>query len=201
MPREINEYDEVLGEDALSTYETALDTVVYIKSVDGFSGDGNFFSKFGLNIKDQVVFSIARTTFAEEVEKSYSISRPREGDIIFFRMNRKPYQITYVKNFEMFYPLGALYTWEMTCELFEYGGEKFTTGIPMIDAINDQSQDLFDHAIEDESGDPILDELGDFLVNDAYDPAAIDPLDSAKALQTETDGLVDFSETNPFGEK
>ena len=119
IPRKLNNYDEIYGADDQSSYDNAYMIEMYIKSIDGFTGDGSFMSKFGLEIRDRVVFSMAQRIFNEEVGTFTSQLRPNEGDLIYFPLNKKCFQIKFVQKYEMFYQLGALQTWEVTCELFE----------------------------------------------------------------------------------
>ena len=128
IPRKLNNYDNVYGADDQSSYENAYSIELYIKSVDGFSGDGDFMSKFGIEIRNQVIFSVAQRRFNEEIGEYTTQVRPNEGDLIYFPLNKKCFQIKYVNKFEMFYQLGALQTWEMTCELFEYSNENLKIG-------------------------------------------------------------------------
>ena len=123
-PRVLKNYDPLYTADDSSEYDSAYLVELYIKSVDGFSGDGNFLSKFGVEIRDQVVFSIAQRVFNQEIGTQTKQIRPNEGDLIYFPLNNKCFQIKYVNKFEMFYQFGALQTWELTCELFEYSNEK-----------------------------------------------------------------------------
>jgi hypothetical protein len=201
LPRKLNKYDSIYGADDQSSYEQAYPIEMYIKSVDGFSGDGAFMSKFGIEIRDRVVFSVAQRIFTEEVSTSTTQVRPNEGDIIFFPLNGKCFQITYVNKYEMFYQLGALQTWEMTCELFEYSNEIFNTGIPEIDKIQKQlSTNILDYAIRDENSDFILTEDEDYIVleNSMYNEylAAADN----DEIQNESDDLIDWSVYDPFSE-
>jgi hypothetical protein len=201
LPRKLNKYDSIYGADDQSSYELALPIEMYIKSVDGFTGDGAFMSKFGIEIRDRVVFSVAQRIFTEEVSTSTTQVRPNEGDIIFFPLNGKCFQITYVNKYEMFYQLGALQTWEMTCELFEYSNEIFNTGIPEIDKIQKQlSTNILDYAIRDENSDFILTEDEDYIVleNSMYNEY-LAAADNDK-IQNESDDLIDWSVYDPFSE-
>lgn len=151
VPRTLNNKNEVYGEDDISSYDSATLVEFYIKNVDGFGGDGNFMSKFGLEIRDQVTFVIAKRVFEEEIGFAANYVRPREGDLIYFPLNRKLFQIKYVDNKPIYYPMGALQTYELTCELFEYSGEQFNTGVADIDDIQDKlSLDIFDYGINTE---------------------------------------------------
>jgi hypothetical protein len=202
IPRKLNNYDEVYGADDQSSYENAYMIEMYIKSVDGFSGDGNFMSKFGIEIRDQVIFSVARRIFNDEVGSYTTQVRPNEGDLIYFPLNQKCFQIKYVNKYEMFYQLGTLQTWEMTCELFEYAGETINTGIPEIDKL----QKLFDTnqyhwTVKDEDGGPILTEDGDLIV---LEGSSVDNLIFAAdndEIQRESDLFVDFTAYDPFSER
>jgi hypothetical protein len=207
VPRKLNNYDQMLGADDSSSYETAILVELYIKSVDGFGGDGNFMSKFGLQIRDQVVFSIAQRVFAREVASITTQLRPNEGDLIYFPLNDKCFQIKYVKKQEMFYPLGTLPIWELTCELFEYSNETINTGIPEIDKLQTQfSTNVYDWALLDESGNVLTDESGNILVREDYGNN-INQFEDNDIIQfgsnnfpIGSDDFIDFTEKNPFSE-
>jgi len=153
VPRTLNNKNEVYGEDDISSYDSATLVEFYIKNVDGFGGDGNFMSKFGLEIRDQVTFVIAKRVFDEEIGFAANYVRPREGDLIYFPLNHKLFQIKYVDNKPIYYPMGALQTFELTCELFEYSGESFNTGIGEIDDIQDKlSMNVLDYSVITQDG-------------------------------------------------
>ena len=199
IPRKLNNYDNVYGADDQSSYENAYSIELYIKSVDGFSGDGDFMSKFGIEIRNQVVFSVAQRRFNEEIGDYTTQVRPNEGDLIYFPLNKKCFQIKYVNKFEMFYQLGALQTWEMTCELFEYSNENLNTGIPEIDSLQKKfSQNQFDWLLRDEDGNALLTEEGDYIVlESAPVPAGADN----DWIQQESDQFVDWTTVDPFSER
>jgi hypothetical protein len=208
IPREIKRYDKLLGEDANSEYNRAILVELYIKSVDGFTGDGNFMSKFGLQIRDQAVFSISQRVFSAEVAALTEQLRPNEGDLIYFPLNQKCFKIMYVKKQEFFYPLGTIPTWELTVELFEYSNEEFNTGIAEIDILQKKfSTDILDYALADESGNVLTDELGNMIVSETYDFDTINPAADNDVIQTGSeefglgsDDFIDFTEKNPFAE-
>jgi hypothetical protein len=201
IPRKLNNYDSVYGADDQSSYEIAYPIEIYIKSVDGFQGDGNFMSKFGIEIRDQVIFSVAQRRFTEEVEVFNAQVRPNEGDLIYFPLNNKCFQIKFVNKFEMFYQLGALQTWEMTCELFEYSNEILNTGIPEIDILQKKfSTNIIDWAITDEAGNYLLDELENYLVSEKFSLSQILPGADNQQIQDESDLFVDFTAIDPFSE-
>jgi hypothetical protein len=210
IPRTINNYDKLYGTDDMSSYDRAIMVELYIKSVDGFSGDGNFMSKFGLEIRDQVVFSIAQRIFNQEVATITKQIRPNEGDLIYFPLNRKCFQIKFVNKFEMFYQLGALQTWELTCELFEYSNETFNTNIAEIDILQTKfSINALDYAIKDQQGLFLTDEDDNYLVTEQYKLEHIDPVASNDTIQDGSinenfskgsDAFIDFTDIDPFSE-
>ena len=202
IPRKLNNYDSIYGADDQSSYEIAYPIEIYIKSVDGFQGDGNFMSKFGIEIRDQVIFSVAQRRFSEEVEVFNTQVRPNEGDLIYFPLNKKCFQVKYVNKFEMYYQLGALQTWEMTCELFEYSNEIFSTGIPEIDILQKKfSTNIIDWALTDELGNYLLDESENYLVSEKFILNQILPGADNQQIQDESDLFVDFTAIDPFSER
>jgi hypothetical protein len=208
IPRVLNNFDNLMNEDDQSSYSTPYFMCMYIKSVDGFTGDGNFMSKFGLEIRDQVIFSMAQKVFNQVVGINTGAIRPNEGDLIYFPLNQKCFQIKFVNKFEMFYQFGALQTWEVTCELFEYSNEIINTGITEIDTLQTKfSMDIFDWALLDESNKYLTDEFGNILVVDTYDFENINAAAQNDTIFNGTNNfssgaksILDFSESNPFAE-
>jgi len=131
IPRTLVNEDTILGEDSISEFKDAYSIEMYIKSVDGFEGEGDLISKFGLEVRDQIVFSLARRAW-----QGLDIgTRPKEGDLIYFPLTSKLFQITFVEHETPFYQNGALPTFDLTCELFTYSDEALDTGIDDIDVV------------------------------------------------------------------
>lgn len=208
LPREIVNYDKLMGEDDQSKYTKAYQIVSYIESIDGFSGDGRFISKFGLELRDQINLIIAQRVFSEEVSAQNGQLRPNEGDVIFFPLNKKSFIIRFVDKYSMFYQLGTLPTWKLTLELFEYSNEIFDTGYPDIDIIQQKfSSNIIDWALLDENGDYLTDEFSNILVMENYSIETINAFTDNDILQTGTinfpegsDDFIDFTERDPFSE-
>jgi hypothetical protein len=203
IPRRQDKLDQIYGESPVTSFDKSYFVEMYINSVDGFSGDGNFMSKFGLEIRDQVTFTIAQRVFNDEVNvfEPVTLHRPREGDLVYFSLNKKCFQIKYVNDKPFFYQLGALQTFELTCELFEYSGEVLNTGIEEIDRLQkDFSTDILDYGIKDESGFYLIDESQDYIVNEKYNLDIIDPNLDNQWIQEESDEILDFTEFDPFSE-
>lgn len=206
LPRTRNNFDGVYYEDDVSSFDTAHLIEIYVKSVDGFGGQGSFLSKFGLEIRDQAVFSIARRTFANEITRERSeIVRPREGDLIYFPLNKKCFEIKYVDNKPFFYQLGDLQMFEVTVELFEYSNERFDTGIDDIDSLQlNHSFNAYDYGIVDENGFSLKSEDGRLIVDEEYvtNLATYDPARDNERIDNEIseDDIIDWTESNPFAE-
>ena len=135
LPRTLVAKDDLLNEDDLSAFNEAYLVEMYIKSVDGFEGEGDFLSKFGLQIRDSVTMTIAQRVYELEVGLNTEINRPREGDLIYLPLNRKFFEIQHVEHEAIFYQLGSLQTYDLRAELFEYSGEKFATGQDFLDNV------------------------------------------------------------------
>jgi hypothetical protein len=131
--RKIGAKDELLNEDDIPVYEDAYMLEMYIKNVEGFEGDGDFLSKFGLEIRDSMTLSVAIRTFNQEVGVHTEQNRPFEGDLIYFPLNNKIFKIMHVEHEAIFYQMGQLQMYDLRVELFEYSNERFDTGQDFID--------------------------------------------------------------------
>lgn len=202
LPRTVVQEDKLYGEGLQANeFNDAAFVEFYIKNVDGFQGDGDFLSKFNLEIRDRITFTIARRTFANEVGSQLGLERPREGDVIYFPLNRKLFQIKFVEHEAYFYQLGALQTYDVVCELMEYSNEVFNTGIAEIDAFtvtNNSTMEL--HGLLMEDGTLMVNEDGGRLIDDSYDLEDFDLAAENQFIQDESDTILDFSEINPFSE-
>lgn len=206
MPRQRDSYDQVYGEDALSHFPIAILIEMYIKSIDGFQGDGDFISKFGLEIRDRITFTVSQRIFTQEAgAATINLIRPKEGDLIFFPLNRKVFEIKFVEHEAIFYQLGALQTYDLVCELFTYSNERFNTGIDIIDTlyinniVNSENYAIAitDFAVHTEDTNPyaILAEDGYKIVDEYFATTGDNDV-----IEEEADSFIDFSELDPFAE-
>jgi len=201
VPRNPVSIDVVYGEDPLREYLHAVPVEMYVKNIEGFAGEGDFLSKFNIQIRDQITFSIARRVFSDEVGVLETITRPREGDLIFLPLNKKLFEIKFVEHEAIFYQLGALQMWDLKCELFEYNNEYFETGIEDIDNLmNKYSHDLSLLSIRTESGMNLTDQDEYIIMQEDYDINENDTLANNDELELEAESLLDFSERDPFSE-
>jgi len=133
VPRTLGAKDDLLNEDDLPQYNDAYMVEMYVKNIDGFEGEGDFLSKFGLQIRDSMTLTIAIRSFNQEVAVHSEQIRPFEGDIIYMPLNRKFFKVMHVEHEAIFYQMGNLQTYDLRCELLEYSGEVFRTGQEFID--------------------------------------------------------------------
>lgn len=201
LPRRYGNLDPVYTEDAASFYDRAYPIELYIKSVDGFQGDGDFLSKFGVQIRDRVTFTMARRIFSDEVGSNEGTTRPFEGDIIYFPLNKKLFKIMFVEHEAIFYQLGSLQTFDVICELFEYSGETFSTGIPEVDVLTKKYEfDFTDSGLLTEAGDLLTDEQENLPILFENYSQKNDILDDGDMFQQQANGFLDFTEIDPFAE-
>lgn len=201
VPRNPVSVDVVYGEDPLREYMHAIPVEMYIKNIEGFAGEGDFLSKFNIQIRDQITFSIARRVFADEVGVVETIIRPREGDLVYLPLNKKLFEIKFVEHEAIFYQMGALQMYDLKCELFEYNNEYFETGIEDIDKLmNNFSHDMSMFSILTESGFSLVDQQGYSVVQESYDINENDSLANNDEIEMEADSLLDFTERDPFSE-
>lgn len=209
IPRSVVSRDDIFQEDDMSEYNSAFLIEMYVKDIDGFGGDGDFLSKFNIEIRDTITFSVARRTFYDEVSVSNPtlLERPQEGDLIYFPLNKKAFKITFVEHESIFYQLGSLQLWDLKCELFEYSNERLNTGIEEIDRIEWEVSISADPlAILTNTREFLVDENGSSILQAAYtdgttDPGTDwDPLAQNEELEAIADGIIDFSQIDPFAE-
>jgi hypothetical protein len=184
LPKRVVSRDTIFREEELVTFNTVYPIEMYIRSVDGFEGEGDFLSKFGVEIRDQITFAVSRRSFGEEIStQEAEILRPREGDLIWLPLNDKVYKIMFTEHEPVFYQLGSLQFYELNCELFEYNNETFETGIPNIDSVYGAL------AARNEIG------------NTAPEDFVLDiPGSMNEVFEFDGKQILDFSEMDPFSE-
>ena len=163
IPRTLVKSDTVFGEDTMSKFDDAFEIEAFIEDNSGFRGDGDMFTKFGVQIADQVTFVISRTRFTEAVDDNATLiveGRPNEGDLVYFPMANKIFEIQFVEYEVPFFTLGKIYTWGLRCELFQYSDEDIDTGIAEVDAIEvNYANAISVNVAEGGSGDFVAEEI------------------------------------------
>lgn len=152
LPRTLVSEDDLLNEDDLSVFNQAISIEMYIKNIEGFDGDGDLLSKFGMEIRDSMTMTVAKKVFDETFTQ---YKRPLEGDLLFFPLNNKIYEIMFVEREAIFYQMGRLQTYDLKLELFEYSKEEFSTNNVIIDSKFEDR--LFDPNVDLDDFDPFAD--------------------------------------------
>ena len=242
--------DTILGEDALSKFNNAQPIEMYVEDAEGFGGDKEIISQFGLENRNEITFVVSKERFQEldsqvtledgtdttggailletgTVETSTlstlgdshyilldttrtDADRPLEGDLVYHPVLEKMFEINFVDHDEPFYQLDNNPVYKLRCKQFEYSSEALDTGIDTIDAIEGSlSQDTRQYQIilENEVGSVLLENAADsgydsYIITEDY---VLGDMDTDKTAQNELfdeldDTVLDFSESNPFGD-
>ena len=131
IPRTVVKEDLIMGEDVLSKFTTAYEIEMYLKGTEGFGGEGDLVSKFGLDVRDEVIFTVHKDRF----NLATDMDKPLEGDLVFLPINKGLFEIKFVEHEQPFYQAGKNYSFDITCELFQYSEEQMETGIADVDQI------------------------------------------------------------------
>jgi len=245
IPRKMAGTDNIFGEDISSSFEDAYLIEMYVDNVDGYEGEKELMSKFGLDIQDDATFTVARRRWEQFISIDNNIiesSRPNEGDLVYWPKGNKLFEITFVDHDDPFYQVHNLPTYKLKCKTFEYASEVIDTGIAELDAIEtNNSLDQMQHQLtleqtavfnqeirlesneglieleaalgndniitEDEtlSGSLILENTvegaeASYIVLETYDIATIDENSQNEDFELADDNVLDFTESNPFGD-
>jgi hypothetical protein len=140
LPRKYITEKKVIKEVIESEFDNALPIEAYLNSYDGYGDNPTILSKFGIQALNELSLTISRERFKNYISpliKGQSnvklSSRPKEGDLIYFPLGDRLFEIKYVEHEKPFYQLQGSYTYELRCELFRYEDEVIDTGIDDID--------------------------------------------------------------------
>ena len=250
-----DQVDFLFGEDTLKQYTTAHSIEMYLENIQGMEGEGDYISKFGLEIRDEVSYLVSRRRFIATTGQS----RPNEGDLIYVPLVDSFFEITFVEHENdqaMFHTLGRgrdanVYVFALKLKKFVFSNEVIQTGVKEVD---DDIRDMYPRTtitITSGSGTFVADEIiyqssdgslanataqalvhtftpntslqvyrtqgtfgtgnvvgntssAQWIVNTADDTAtmntAFEDITDNFRIEVGGDGILDFSETNPFGE-
>ena len=239
IPRTLVKEDNLFGEDTLSKFGDAYLIEMYFENVEGYEGEKEIMSKFGLQMNEDVTFVVARRRFEQLVSHDSNLivkTRPNEGDLVYFPKVKKIFEITFVDHDDPFYQVHNVPAFKLKCKTFEYSSEDLDTGITEIDAIetaNSLDQLVYQITMEQSStttynegleledgtgnleqegstdnligenetgGDQIVLETGDYIIQEGYVVDTIDENAMNDFFETQDDNIIDFTESNPFGD-
>ena len=152
LPRKIFKTDNIIKEVQSSKFDDSFILEAYLNNYDGYAPDSDVMTKFGLRLKNEINLTISRERFEDFIAPflegissgiregritDYTfgdlVSRPKEGDLIYFPLGERLFEIKRVEFEKPFYQLGKLYTYDLSCELFEYENELIDTSIDEVD--------------------------------------------------------------------
>ena len=151
IPRKFVGNDNIFNEIQSSKFDDNFSIEAYVNNYDGYGGAGDVLTKFGMSLNDEVTLTISKERFEDFISPFLAAnddgtdqsevtlsSRPREGDLVYFPLGQRLFEIKFVEHEDPFYQLGKNYVFQLKCELFEYEDEVIDTSI---DAIDTQVQD------------------------------------------------------------
>lgn len=153
IPRKFVRAQTILEEIQSSKFDDNFLIEAYVNNYDGYSGAGDIMTKFGVSVRDELSLVISRERFEDfispflEDEDDNEITifdRPREGDLVYFPLGKRLFEVKFVEHEKPFYQLGKNYVYELQCELFEYEDEVFDTSIDEVDKILDDQGYIVD---------------------------------------------------------
>ena len=140
IPRKFVNQSTIIEEVTASKFDDNFLIEAYVENYDGYAGAGDVLTKFGMSLRDEVNLVISKERFEEFIAPFMDSgddfelsSRPREGDLVFFPLGQRLFEIKFVEHEEPFYQLGSNYVYKLKCELFEYEDEVIDTSIEAID--------------------------------------------------------------------
>ena len=188
LPRTLVKEDTLFGEDVLSKFDDAYGIEMFMEQVEGYGGEKELVSKFGLEIRDEATFVVSRRRWISLIGADSNLivsTRPNEGDLIYFPRLQKLFEINFVDHDDPFFQVDNLPVFKLYCSTFEYSSEQLDTGITAIDAIEDESSlDVLFYQIS-------LEQAADYNENMA--------LEDGDLLLEETDADNILSETDSAG--
>jgi len=142
IPRKLVTSRTIMKEVTESRFDQAFPLEAYLMNIDGYAGSGDILSKFGVRVTDEATFVISKERFEESVapfleqDDDYTLSnRPKEGDLVFFPLGKRMFEIKFVEHERPFYQLQKNYVYQLQCELFEYEDEVIDTNVNAIDKV------------------------------------------------------------------
>jgi len=142
IPRKFVNRQTIIEEVQQAKFDDNFSIEAYVNTYEGYGGQGDIMTKFGMSLRDELTLTISRERFEDfispflEADEDYELaSRPREGDIIFFPLGARLFEVKFVEHEEPFYQLGKNYVYQLKCELFEYEDEVIDTNVNTIDEV------------------------------------------------------------------
>jgi len=142
LPRKYITEKTIIKEVIQSNFDNAYPLEAYVANYEGYAENTDILTKFGVTVSDELTLIVSAERFdlyirdlIKDQNNIKSSLRPNEGDLIFFPLGDKLFEVKFVEREKPFYQLGKNYVYELRCELFEYEDEDIDTGISEVDEI------------------------------------------------------------------
>jgi len=144
IPRKFVNRKTIAREVTSSKFNDNFSIEAYVNNYEGYTGSGDILTKFGMSLRDDLSIIISRDRFEDFIAPFLSsmdtteitlATRPREGDLVYFPLGQRLFEVKFVEHEQPFYQLGKLYVYELKCELFEYEDEVIDTSIDEVDHV------------------------------------------------------------------
>lgn len=210
IPRTLNKVDMIFGEDVLSSFDSYVPIEMYLSDYNGYGGQSEMLSRFGMQIADTASFLVSRKRYKEAVvpilpesRNTNVVWRPNEGDLIYVPNTKSLMEIMFCEDEEPgFSQLNKKYVWTLRCELVRMNNEKVATGNTDIDSYYGANLNRLDMSVLSETGFHILTETGGYLLSEDYQVSV--PYSDTRGfgdndtIKKEFLSIMDFDESNPF---
>ena len=146
IPRKYVNRKTIIEEVQTSQFDDNFSIEAYVNNFDGYSGAGDILTKFGVSVRDELTLTISKERFEDfiapfmagqddgtDTSELPTPTRPREGDLVYFPLGQRLFEVKFVEHEDPFYQLGKNYVFQLKCELFEYEDEVIDTTIQEID--------------------------------------------------------------------
>lgn len=131
--REFVNFDKIFGEDLQAKFKKAYRVAMYIESFDGYSGQQDFFSKFGMQVNDEITCVISPELFNKQADGNIA----KEGDLIYFPSNQSLFELIWVEPNAPFLQVGQVSQYKITAQKFVYSGEEIQPEFNAADLLYD----------------------------------------------------------------
>lgn len=144
IPRKFVRRETIIEEVSSSVFDDNFAIEAYLNNYEGYSGSGDILTKFGVSLKDELSLIISKERFEDFIspfldamddDEIELATRPREGDIVYFPLGQRLFEVKFVEHEQPFYQLGRTYVYDLRCELFEYEDEVLNTTIDEVDKV------------------------------------------------------------------
>lgn len=130
--------DILFGEDPLKKFTAAYPIEMYLSTTSNYEGERDFFTKFGLEIRNEVSVIVSKRSFTQRIPSE--IIRPREGDLVYVPVLNGVgtlMEITFTDHTKDFFMLGRKvpYFYELKMEQYRFSQDYINTGVPEIDSV------------------------------------------------------------------